>query len=221
MANDAGGVGDHNPQFVNFTDENISDIVREAVGGVKSYIDEALAQQKENTIKSIETFKIAYVLRSRAYRKERIASATLELSKVEEEIAKRNKLIRIADKSEDGWKVVDEYLSEELASDSDDEKKIRAAQSRAASKRRRTKAPKGKTPYQRVRRPMAPESHPNPESGSFRRYLTQSRPQLGQAGGGFRQPRGTDLCFACGKPGHWRRNCQSNVGGKSKDGSSF
>eukprot|EP00057_Strongylocentrotus_purpuratus_P015406 XP_011669880.1 PREDICTED: uncharacterized protein LOC105440944 [Strongylocentrotus purpuratus] len=212
MANDAGGVGDHNPHFVNFTAENISDIVRKAVGGVKSYIDEALAQQKENT-NSVRA-SIACLQRGE------IASATLELSKVEEKIAKRNKLIRITDKSEDGWKVVDEYLSEELASDSDDEKKIRAAQSKAASKRR-TKASRGKTPYRRVRRPMASESHPNPESGSFRRYLPQSRPQLGQAGGGFRQPRGTDLCFACGKPGHWRRNCQSNVGGKSKDCSSF
>ena len=94
---------------------------------------------------------------------------------------------------------------------------LRAERLRSGEGRRR---PEGKTPYQRVRRPMAPESHPNPESGSFCRYLPQSRPQLGQAGGGFRQPRGTDLCFACGKPGHWRRNCQSNVGGKSKDGSS-
>ena len=43
-------------------------------------------------------------------------------------IKKRSKLIRIADKAEGGWKTVDEYLSHEVASDSEDEKRIRAAE---------------------------------------------------------------------------------------------
>ena len=42
-------------------------------------------------------------------------------------ITRRNRLIRIADKSEAGWAAVDEYLSDEVASGSGDEKKIRAA----------------------------------------------------------------------------------------------
>ena len=37
---------------------------------------------------------------------------------------KRMKLIRLADKSESGWDMVNEYLSDELASDSEDEKII-------------------------------------------------------------------------------------------------
>ena len=46
-------------------------------------------------------------------------------------IRKRQKLIRIADKSADGWKVVDEYVSDELASGSEDEKRLKKAKETA------------------------------------------------------------------------------------------
>ena len=42
--------------------------------------------------------------------------------------------MRIADKSEGGWKTVEEYISDEVASDSEDEKRIRAADNRAVRK---------------------------------------------------------------------------------------
>ena len=41
-------------------------------------------------------------------------------------------MIRIADESEMGWKVVDEYIQSEVASDEEDQKRIHRAQSRAA-----------------------------------------------------------------------------------------
>lgn len=50
-------------------------------------------------------------------------------------IKRRNKLIRITDKSEAGWAAVDVYLSDEIASESEDEKKIRAAEQRALRKK--------------------------------------------------------------------------------------
>ena len=49
---------------------------------------------------------------------------------------KQQKLIRIADKSVDGWKVVDEYLSDDLASASEEDKRLRRARETVGQKRR-------------------------------------------------------------------------------------
>ena len=53
-------------------------------------------------------------------------------------IKKRQKLIKIADKNRDGWLVVQEYETDDLASDSEDEKKIRKAKAATEKKRRVT-----------------------------------------------------------------------------------
>ena len=49
-------------------------------------------------------------------------------------IAERQKLIKLADRSEFGWGVVAEYTADELADDSDDEKKIEKAEKAAERK---------------------------------------------------------------------------------------
>ena len=51
-------------------------------------------------------------------------------------IQKRQKLIRLADKSEAGWLAVQEYESDELADNSDDEKRIKKAQEKGARKKK-------------------------------------------------------------------------------------
>ena len=51
-------------------------------------------------------------------------------------IRKRQKLFKIADKSRDGWQVVAEYESDELASGSEDEKRLKKAREVAGRKRR-------------------------------------------------------------------------------------
>ena len=58
-----------------------------------------------------------------------------------EVVSKRIKAIKLADKSEFGWATVNEYLSDELASDSDDEKRIYRAERRAERKVNKGKGP--------------------------------------------------------------------------------
>ena len=47
---------------------------------------------------------------------------------------KRIKAIKIADKSDHGWATVSEYLSDELASDTEDEKRLYRSEKRAEKK---------------------------------------------------------------------------------------
>ena len=61
---------------------------------------------------------------------------TKKIDKVISEIQKRNKLIRLADRSAGGWRIVQEYMPDELVSDSDDSRKMRQVGNRATKKRK-------------------------------------------------------------------------------------
>jgi len=143
------------------------------------------------------------------------ASASLlegDLSRVNQELEniktllnKRNKAIRFADKSLAGWMAVEEYESDELADDSEDEKKLRSAERRALSKLRarkqnrstsqvRSKFSQGLSyavgSYRSAGQPFRPKQSP---LQSFRGHQPFRS----------RQPQPSDKRFACGQFGHW------------------
>ncbi|XP_072177446.1 uncharacterized protein [Diadema setosum] len=221
-------------QPATLTPSFVSNAIKEAFGSFKEYFDSSIAQVKEESEKKLSAastelsfcFKgnrVQFEFNSSLQEKLEKGVALLEegkhvaaLSKLKEGIAdirKRKKLIRLADKSDAGWSAVDEYLSDDLASDSEDEKRMRQAQARTARKRKTSRnipAAKGKPPKSDGYRTASPSF------GHFFRGLSgKSRYAYGSTGnsptlgwrGASSGPKPTDFCFACGKQGHWRRGC--------------
>ena len=105
-----------------------------------------------------------------------------DIKEGEKLISQRQKLILIADKSEHGWATANEYVKDELASDSEDEKRLYKAESRAKTKVRDARTKKQK-------------------NFNFRKPVQQW-------GGQASQSSRPGNCFACGRPGHWRSECR-------------
>ena len=53
----------------------------------------------------------------------------------------RNEMVKVADKSAGGWKTVKKYLSNNIARDCDDKRKLRATESRALRKKQNSRKP--------------------------------------------------------------------------------
>ena len=130
-------------------------------------------------------------------------------------VEKRMKLVRIADKSDLGWNTVDEYVSDDLASDSDDEKRLRKAEARAEQKRKKrdsarlpNKKPKVDFYASRDNMPSTSRRFQNyqPSGRQFHGNASTDR-QFFPARKAFRT---ADRCFGCGKEGHWRSFCPEN-----------
>ncbi|VDI61329.1 Hypothetical predicted protein [Mytilus galloprovincialis] len=80
-------------------------------------------------------------------------------------VNRRNELIRIADKLQAGWSTVREYESDDLASDSEDEKRLRQAENRAL-KTSKEKKTRGK-PYSKLSATISRPANSTDTSNSY------------------------------------------------------
>ena len=122
----------------------------------------------------------------------------------------RQKLVKLADKSEFGWATVQEYIDDELADDEADASKIKKAEKLAGARVKFLQEKKRKTvqtkPVTAVSNSFTPARH----SGAFeppQPNIVYFRPQRRYSttfGNSFKT---LDLCFQCGKRGHWARSC--------------
>ncbi|CAC5399204.1 unnamed protein product [Mytilus coruscus] len=137
-------------------------------------------------------------------------------------LKKRKKPIRIADKSEGGWKTVDEYLSNDVASDSEDEKSIWAADGRAVKKLKTAKQDKRqiimKWPTESAGGPSSIAHNGN--NGGFPQQ--QPFPVAGaSAPVTSRRNRAKDICYKCGLYGHWAKDCKKGGNSAASRGAQF
>ncbi|XP_072045836.1 uncharacterized protein [Amphiura filiformis] len=135
--------------------------------------------------------------------KNKVGEAKEVLKQAAASIKHRNKLIRLADKSDGGWLAVEEYEEDDLASDSEDDKRIRSAQNRGAARKERQIRQKSDSSKRRAQDPNFKSNMAATSTDFFRGSNQFNRRSFGI---GF-SPQSSGNCFGCGRPGHFRANC--------------
>ncbi|XP_076116783.1 uncharacterized protein LOC143084259 [Mytilus galloprovincialis] len=137
---------------------------------------------------------------------ETVVSLNKDDDKLDENNNEDQQEIRIADASPAGWGTVREYESNAVASDSEDERKIRQAETRAI----RTSKEKSKSrqqPYPNKKntpRQQPAESYGNP---AYAQHYQRNQQQPFRGSFARREPCSIDTCHYCKQQGHWRKNC--------------
>ena len=125
-----------------FSEENISNVeqaVKRARRENYTCKRKGNQQQLDHAFQVLDKFEeVSDALKSKSYEKAKEAvEAGTNL------VSKRVKSIKLADKSDYGWATVNEYLSDDLASDSGDEKRMFVAEKRAERKVKNSKRRRG------------------------------------------------------------------------------
>ncbi len=123
-------------------------------------------------------------------------------------IEKRQKIIKIAESH--GWDTVSCYISDELASDSDDDKRLSKAVREAGYKRRekersrrgRQRATRGGSNFRAYNAATNPSQH----------YATKPQYQRPNTRTNYQ------TCWSCGQLGHFQFQCPQRAGGVSNAG---
>ena len=110
-----------------------------------------------------------------------IQVAKMKTAEYIELVQDRQKLIKLSDSSELGWKVVNEYIANPIADDSEDEKKVIKAQNRIERKNKAEKTKRGKS----LRKVPYSKDKQEPRTSSWK----------------------PERYFNCGKKGHWADEC--------------
>ncbi|XP_053398087.1 uncharacterized protein LOC123550494 [Mercenaria mercenaria] len=119
-----------------------------------------------------------------------IEKAKESLIEAKDIVKRRQKLIQLADSSSLGWRVVAEYETNPIASDSEDEKRIFKAEARAT---RKVKSEKSKS---QVRHRSWPYTYKRPSQAS-KSPLAPGTQRYGQTNASGQRTR-HGLCFSCG-----------------------
>ena len=158
---------------------------------IRYRVNEDIIEKIEEGIKAID--------------REDLSTAKTAMEEGKKILTKQQKLICLADREDNGWTVVKHYLSDDLASDTDDEKAISKARREAMAtiKKKQTKrkesgkfrnASQRNGPYRR-------EYHYRRDYESKREYDFKPRYETQSS------DKRAIVCYRCGKPGHYQQVC--------------
>ena len=193
--------------------EDQEDCVRSVVKKVKE--DQSISWKKvgnEKQFKFNDSLETKFDSAIAAIDKKKLDKAKQELQEGKKLLAERQKLIKLADRSECGWATVSAYLADDLADTPDDERRVSKAE-KSAKKAWDAKKEKSRSRSTGFKSNYSAPSNDylHLRSSTDSSFQSFQKPfQFRQANfipGVFRRRPQAGVCFACGLEGHWRRSC--------------